>query len=151
MSNSSLSSASSLPSNGTVVLYCGNMGVMNMSQASACPDMFWACGAGYESALATLTRTSTIIYSANMPTSSKDPNVFDCGYQSTMYATESARSPVDYWNCGRTYARDYALSDALSLKPLIYCSTFYLLYSLSASYYEIYIYIYIYTFLLKEV
>ncbi|CAI4051127.1 hypothetical protein SKDZ_15G1400 [Saccharomyces kudriavzevii ZP591] len=117
MSNSSLSSASSLPSNGTVVLYCGNMGVMNMSQASACPDMFWACGAGYESALATLTRTSTIIYSANMPTSSKDPNVFDCGYQSTMYATESARSPVDYWNCGRTYARDYALSDALSLKP----------------------------------
>ncbi|EJT44464.1 YOL014W-like protein [Saccharomyces kudriavzevii IFO 1802] len=90
---------------------------MDISEASGYPDAFWACGAGYESAFATLTKTSTIIYSANMPTSSRNPSVLNCGYQTTINAAESAWSPIDYWNCGRTYARDYALSDALSLKP----------------------------------
>lgn len=78
---------------------------------------YWACGRAYESAFATLTKkVPGTTFSADMPTSTWH-GVLDCGYSSSINVAENKSSPIDYWNCGRTYARNYALSDALSLKP----------------------------------
>ena len=78
---------------------------------------YWQCGREYESAFATLTKeVPGTTFSADMPTSSWD-SVLDCGYSSVINVAANKNSPDDYWNCGRTYARNYALSDALLLKP----------------------------------
>ncbi|CAI4036767.1 SMKI16G0688 [Saccharomyces mikatae IFO 1815] len=105
-----------LPSNVSSLLYCGSMGAINLNMSTMAAVNYWACGTGYESALLTSTKKAPeTTFSANMPTSSN--SILDCGYSSVINLTENNRSAVDYWNCGRTYARDYALSDALSLKP----------------------------------
>ncbi|CAI1714527.1 hypothetical protein SEUBUCD646_0O01460 [Saccharomyces eubayanus] len=126
MSGSIISSTGTLPtslaSNESFTLYCGNMGVMfetKPTQASEYANFLraaWGCGRGYESAFATLTKTREIVLP--LPTtSSSDSNLLDCGYSTTINAMDDSKSPVDFWNCGRTYAREYALSDAFSLRP----------------------------------
>ncbi|CAI4051362.1 hypothetical protein N7582_005181 [Saccharomyces uvarum] len=109
----------SLASNASIILNCGNMGVIQETIPTQTDEyakfvqFAWACGAGYESALATLTKTSAIVFP--LSTSALDTNLLDCGYSTTINATNNA--PLDCWNCGRSYARDYALSDAFSLRP----------------------------------
>ncbi|CAI4052831.1 hypothetical protein SUVZ_15G1380 [Saccharomyces uvarum] len=111
----------SLASNDSIILYCGNMGVMNETKPTQTDEYapfyhnVWACGAGYESALATLTKTSA--HTFPLSTSDGDTNLVNCGYSTTINILNNSKSPVDYWNCGRTYAREYALSDAFSLRP----------------------------------
>lgn len=112
--------STSLSPNATTSLFCGNMGVMYMTMSeygSHFAENCWACGTEYESDFATLTKkVPGTTFSANMPTSTWY-SVLDCGYSSSINVAENKNSPIDYWNYGRTYARSYALSDALSLKP----------------------------------
>ncbi|CAI4791309.1 AQG_2a_G0049540.mRNA.1.CDS.1 [Saccharomyces cerevisiae] len=112
--------STSLSPNATTSFFCGNMGVMYTAMSgyeTEDAQAYWACGRAYESAFATLTKkVPGTTFSADMPTSTWH-GVLDCGYSSSINVAENKSSPIDYWNCGRTYARNYALSDALSMKP----------------------------------
>lgn len=117
MSNSSytLTYSTPVPSNESLIFYCGNNGIMEDSIPGPL-RAYYACGMEYESALATLTKQMPgTTFSANMHTSSD--TILYCGFSSTIDPSKNNSSPFDSWNCGRTYARSYALSDALSLKP----------------------------------